>query len=173
MTRITLAETNARLDAMDTKFDTLLALLKAQAPAKEATTKAPSTKAPQKTPSTKVSRCKAKTNAGTRCKRDGVGGFCGSHKPAQAAPSKKASKKAAEKAPVQKPASKGARAVAGGSGLSRSAWNKTLTTKARLAGKRTDGVSFYKHLTSNWDAVQGMRSEGYTPDEVLATLGGK
>jgi len=177
MTTTTLKSTNARIDALEGTLARIEALLTAGAPArtpKAAPAKAHRTKAEavaERTYGGKVARCTAKTAAGKRCKREGLNGLCGSHKTA-------APVKAATKAPKAQPApkaSKGTKAVAGGSGLSRSAWNKTLTTKARLAGKVVpNGASVYSLVTSpnGWAKVQQMRAEGATPDQVLAAFVG-
>lgn len=153
----------------------ILALLEARTPAKAPVAKAPTAKAPTKAPTGKVSRCTAKTLAGKRCARTGLNGKCGSHSEVVevAKAAVKAGKKvtkAEAKAIVAAKATKGTRPVAGGSGLSRSAWNKTLTAKARLAGKGKGGKSVISLVTSaeGWAKVQAMRTEGMTPDQVLA-----
>jgi len=70
--------------------------------------------------------------------------------------------------PVSSAKTKGARPVAQGQGLSRSAWNKTLSAKARLAGSR-NGVSVYSLVIKAWKSdVEPARVAGQTPDEVLA-----
>lgn len=154
---------SARVDALETTASRILALLEAQAVAKAPVT---TPKATKPVAEAKVTRCTAKTLAGKRCQREGVGGLCGAHK--SATPVTKAPKaKKAAKAPATV-ATKGAKAVAGGSGLSRSAWNKTLTTKARLAGKGKGGKSVYSLVTAGWAQVQELRAQGSTPDEVLA-----
>jgi len=53
--------------------------------------------------------------------------------------------------------------------LSRKDWNRTLTAKARLMGKR-DGVSVYSLVIDAWDEVQKSREAGMTPDQVLALV---
>lgn len=53
--------------------------------------------------------------------------------------------------------------------LSRKDWNRTLTAKARLMGKR-DGVSVYSQVIAAWDEVQKSREAGMTPDQVLALV---
>lgn len=49
--------------------------------------------------------------------------------------------------------------------LSRKDWNRTLTTKARLAGGDT-----YKRVLAQWDRAQELRNSGKTPDEALAQI---
>lgn len=65
------------------------------------------------------------------------------------------------------PAKKGASALGE---ISRKDWNRTLTTKARLAGKRAGQAdeSVYSALLTDWVAIQARRAAGETPDAVLA-----
>lgn len=73
-------------------------------------------------------------------------------KPAQA---RKATKKAAPKV-----VTKGAQTR---ETLSRKAWNRTLTAKARFAGGKT-----YASVVANWAQAQEAREAGMTPDQALA-----
>lgn len=56
--------------------------------------------------------------------------------------------------------------------LSRTEWNRTLTAKARLAGKydkgARKGTSVYAFVVAAWDQAQKSREAGMTPDEALA-----
>lgn len=52
--------------------------------------------------------------------------------------------------------------------LSRKGWNRTLTAKAKLAGKFDDGTSVYAWVLEHWTTVQGYRDAGMTPDQALA-----
>lgn len=160
--RLTLASLNARIDGLDSTLDRIITMLTPAEPAKA--TKARKARTVEAT--AEVSRCTSKTAAGKRCKREGKGGLCGSH----SGTATKAPKAKAPKAAPAPKASKGSRSVAGGSGLSRSAWNKTLTTKARLAGKGKGGKSVYSLVTGDWAKVQQMRAEGMTPDQALAAF---
>lgn len=88
----------------------------------------------------------------------------------QAAPAKpKAAKKVAAKVQpkaVAKP-TKGAQTR---ETLTRSAWNRTLCTKARLAGARPGKAdeSVYSAIQRDWALIQAKREAGITPDAVLA-----
>ena len=54
--------------------------------------------------------------------------------------------------------------------LSRKDWNRTLTAKARRAGK-IQGVSVISIVMAHWAWVQeNARNQGWTPDETLAYL---
>jgi hypothetical protein len=55
--------------------------------------------------------------------------------------------------------------------LKRSDWNRTLCTKARLAGARPGKAdeSVYSAIQRDWTLIQARREAGFTPDEVLAT----
>lgn len=79
--------------------------------------------------------------------------------------STKAQVKTVKAAPAPK-ATKGETALRTGAGMTKAAWNKTLATKARLAGKR-DGASVYSLVMADWSEVQALRASGCTPDEVL------
>lgn len=82
---------------------------------------------------------------------------------------KTTTKKPAAKKVAPKPTPKGAqtREV-----LSRKDWNRTLTAKARLAGKCACAEkSIYSLVVARWDEATRMRDAGVTPDEVLALLG--
>lgn len=79
-------------------------------------------------------------------------------------PAKAPAKKTTTKA-VAKPAAKGAQTR---ETLSRKDWNRTLTAKARLAGKYDNGESVYSWVLANWDEAQVAREAGMTPDEFLA-----
>jgi hypothetical protein len=70
------------------------------------------------------------------------------------------------------PLPKGVRTTrAQGGTLSRKDWNRTLTAKARLAGKTASGeFSVYALVQADWAGVQACRERGMTPDEVLATF---
>lgn len=72
------------------------------------------------------------------------------------------------KASTRKPAAKVTKGAQTRESLSRKDWNRTLTAKAKLAGKYDDGTSVYAYVIANWDEVQGQREAGMTPDEVLA-----
>ena len=76
-------------------------------------------------------------------------------------------RKAEPKAPATKKAqvTKGAQTR---ETLSRKDWNRTLTAKARLAGKYDCGTSVYAYVLANWDEAQVAREAGMTPDEFLA-----
>lgn len=122
-TRVTVASTNARIDALEAAIASLTkAVLAGQAhaavPVKARTTRKASPKAP------KVTQPKADL------------------KPTKGAQSRET--------------------------LSRKDWNRTLTAKARLAGKTADGCSVYADVTDDWARVQVLRAQGATPDEVLA-----
>jgi hypothetical protein len=52
--------------------------------------------------------------------------------------------------------------------LGHKAWNKTLSTKARLAGKQADGTSVYRAVMNAWTDVKVDRDAGLSPDQVLA-----
>lgn len=54
--------------------------------------------------------------------------------------------------------------------LSRKDWNRTLTAKARLAGKAGTGCSVYSVVVANWDAAKAAQAAGVTPDAFLATV---
>lgn len=73
--------------------------------------------------------------------------------------------KAAAKVVTTAPAKKGAQTR---ETLSRKDWNRTLTTKARLAGKIGE-VSVYSLVLAAWDRAQAAREAGVTPDEFLAS----
>lgn len=73
----------------------------------------------------------------------------------------KVTAKVSKREPAKK-VTKGSQPVGKGA-LTRKAWNKTLTTKARLAGGDT-----YKRVIAAWAEVQQARTDGYTPDEVIA-----
>lgn len=77
----------------------------------------------------------------------------------------KANTRTRKAAKPAKPATKGAQTR---ETLSRKEWNRTLTAKAKLAGKYTNGESVYAYVLANWAEVQGQRDAGMTPDEVLA-----
>lgn len=91
--------------------------------------------------------------------------------PAQPAAPKaprKARKAAQPKAAAPLP--KGVRTVrAAGGTLSRTEWNRTLTCLAKTRTGKDSGA--YKHVLAVWDLVQEARAEGYTPREVLVSLG--
>jgi hypothetical protein len=85
--------------------------------------------------------------------------------PAKAdAPKAQARKPRAKKA-TPKPAPKGAQTR---ETLSRKDWNRTLTAKARLAGRYDTGDSVYAYVLANWDEAQQAREAGMTPDQFLA-----
>lgn len=54
--------------------------------------------------------------------------------------------------------------------LSRKEFNRTLTTKARLAGKYEDGTTVYAAVVAEWAWVQEQREAGVTVDDVLAAF---
>lgn len=83
--------------------------------------------------------------------------------PAAKAPAKKTTRKPAKKATTPK-VTKGAQTR---EALPRKVWNKTLTTKARLAGKLYGGQSVYSAVIADWGFVQEQREAGMTPDQVL------
>lgn len=88
--------------------------------------------------------------------------------PVKATPKPKARKATRKAAPKVTPkVTKGATALRTGAGMTKAEWNKTLSTKARLAGKR-DGVSVYSVVMGDWAEVQALRSAGVTPDEALS-----
>lgn len=78
---------------------------------------------------------------------------------AKPSPAKKATRKPAKKATTKAP-TKGSQTR---ETLSRKDFNRTVTTKARLAGGAT-----YKLVIANWDVVSEARDAGMTPDEVIA-----
>lgn len=154
MTRMTIAATNARIDALAGDVaevaSMLRALVDASAPAKA--TKDPKATAPEPV-KVATRQCKGKTNAGARCKRLTAAKFCTSHASVDKAASAPKSAKAAK-------ATKGSQTR---ETLTRAQWNRTLTAKARLAGGGA-----YRAVTSAWAEVQVLRTAGATPDEVLA-----
>lgn len=85
--------------------------------------------------------------------------------------SKKASKatgtKAAPKATTKK--AKGTKGSQTRETLSRTEFNRTVTAKARLAGK-VNGTSVYRTVLNSWAQVQELREQGHTPDQVLEAL---
>ena len=103
-------------------------------------------------------RCTAKTSTGKRCKRLTKTGLCSTHMDLDA-PTPKASK--ASKAPKAKAAPKATKGER--TDLTRRDWNKTVTTKARLAGGDT-----YKRVIAAWADVKAAHAEGLTPDQVIA-----
>lgn len=84
---------------------------------------------------------------------------------AKAVTQPKADRKPQPKA--DRPATKGAQTR---ETLSRKDWNRTLTAKARRAGK-VQGVSVISVVNAHWDFCQEAREvRGWTPDETLAYL---
>lgn len=88
----------------------------------------------------------------------------------------KASKKASTKATSTKAAPKATTKKAKGTKgsqtretLSRTEFNRTVTAKARLAGK-INGTSVYRTVLNSWAQVQELREQGHTPDQVLEVL---
>ena len=79
-------------------------------------------------------------------------------KPAKATKSAKAAPKKTTVAKAAPKATKGER-----TDLTRRDWNKTVTTKARLAGGDT-----YKRVIAAWADVKAAHAEGLTPDQVIA-----
>lgn len=113
-------------------------------------------------PEPKSTRCTAKNSTGKRCKRLTKTGLCSTHvdldAPGARAQASKAEPKAAPKAKAKKATTKGER-----TDLTRRDWNKTVTTKARLAGGDT-----YKRVIAAWADVKAAHAEGLTPDQVIA-----
>lgn len=104
-------------------------------------------------------RCTAKASTGKRCKRLTKTGVCSTHTDLDAVTAPKAAPKKATKATKAKKATtKGA-----STSLTRSEWNKTVTTKARLAGGDT-----YKRVIAAWADVKAAHAQGQTPDQVIA-----
>lgn len=54
--------------------------------------------------------------------------------------------------------------------LSRKEWNRTLTAKARLAGKTGTGSSVYSVVLANWADAQEAAKAGVTPDAFLGQI---
>lgn len=84
------------------------------------------------------------------------------------APTKSAKKVAAKVQP--KAAAKPTKGAQSRETLSRKDWNKTLATKARLAGSRPGKAdeSVYSAIMRDWALIQAKREAGITPDAVLA-----
>jgi len=91
--------------------------------------------------------------------------------PARVTPSKGKPRKARKAQPkADAPLPKGVRTVrtAGGT-LSRKDWNRTVTCYAKTRTGKNSGA--YKLIVANWDEVQGLRTSGTTPAEVLKYFG--
>lgn len=89
----------------------------------------------------------------------------------------KAARKAEAKARKGKGTRKAAKAttkgsLAKGAGLTRKAWNRTFTTKVRLAGKAPSGVSYYAQAVepAAWGEIAALRDNGATPDQAVALV---
>lgn len=114
--------------------------------------------APKAKAEAESTRCTAKNATGGRCKRLTKTGLCSTHVDLDAPAAK------APKAPKSKAAPKAPKATKGGrTDLTRRDWNKTVTTKARLAGGDT-----YKRVIAAWAEVKAAHAEGLTPDQVIA-----
>jgi hypothetical protein len=88
-----------------------------------------------------------------------------------AKPARKTAKKAvAVKIAVAAPAKTKGASVKGE--VSRKDWNRTLTTKARLAGKRDSGTSVYSLVLADWDKARTAHAAGMTPDAFLSAYVG-
>lgn len=84
------------------------------------------------------------------------------------APARNATRKVTRKVAKPKAVAKPTKGAQTRETLSRKEWNRTLTAKARLAGRYDTGDSVYAYVLANWDEAQTAREAGMTPDEFLA-----